>query len=128
MELLEAADLGSFYIAYGLHTPWLHPIMIGLTHAGNVDVMLAVVLTATACFLGTGWKRGALAVVVAGLATLLLSEGVKYLVGRERPDVSWRLIDLPPNPSFPSGHALGGMAIYGTLGWLTARWWGVALG
>jgi undecaprenyl-diphosphatase len=128
VELLEAADLGALYLAYGQQRPWLNPIMVGLTHTGNVEVLLAVVLTAVVCFLGMGWRRGALALVVAGLSALLLSEGVKQLVGRERPNVAWRLIDLPASPSFPSGHALGSMAIYGTLGWLVARRWGAIIG
>jgi undecaprenyl-diphosphatase len=128
VELLEAADLGALYLAYGQQRPWLNPIMVGLTRMGNEDVMLGVVLTAVVCFLGMGWKRGALAVVVAGLSVLVLNDGVKQLVGRERPDVPWRLIDLPGSPSFPSGHALGSMAIYTTLGWLVARRWGAAIG
>lgn len=128
MEQLGAADLGALSLAYGQHRPWLHPIMIGLSHAGDALVLASVVVLGLVWCLVTGWRRGALALAGAGLASLLLSVGVKYIVGRERPDVSWRLVGLPGDPSFPSGHALGATAVYGALGWLLARRWGAIAG
>ena len=57
----------------------------------------------------------------------LIAEVSKDVVNRKRPDVPWRIVALPKTPSFPSGHALDSMALYGaaalTIGRrLRSRW------
>src|SRR5262249_6964713 len=68
-------------------------------------------------------RRRRLAVVFAltALGGWGVSESTKFLVGRKRPTVVAHLVALPTNDSFPSGHALCSMAIYGCLGLLLAR-------
>ncbi|MFO0929499.1 MAG: phosphatase PAP2 family protein [Gemmataceae bacterium] len=55
------------------------------------------------------------------VASFVVQYGVKGLVDRPRPAVAWRLIALPNEPSFPSGHALSPTAIYLTAALLLAR-------
>ncbi|MCX4776517.1 phosphatase PAP2 family protein [Streptomyces sp. NBC_01264] len=70
------------------------------------------------------WWRGrgrcALRIAVATVAASVVSQGLKFLVGRERP--VW------PDPvvtadyaSYPSGHALTATTVCGLLGWLAAQ-------
>ena len=66
-------------------------------------------------------RRTAVIFVLVVLAGMPLSDGVKLLVGRPRPDVPWRLIDLPHSPSFPSGHALESTIVYGGLALTAGR-------
>ena len=56
------------------------------------------------------------------MAVAFLVAGVgKDLVGRKRPEVAWRVGDLPESPSFPSGHSLESMTLYGALGLAAGR-------
>jgi undecaprenyl-diphosphatase len=121
MERLEAYDLGMLYWFGSWHQPALDQVMIRLTYLGSWNFLATVMLAGVGVFLLN--RRPRLAVVLA-LSAILgwgLEWGVKLLVQRPRPDVVWRLVDLPNQPSFPSGHALCSMAIYGTLGVLGAR-------
>jgi undecaprenyl-diphosphatase len=83
--------------------------------------MLAVIVVAAVAFLAARRRHFAGIVVVVAVLASGIERLVKITVGRKRPDVAWRLIDLPPEPSFPSGHALNSMAIYGCIALLTAR-------
>lgn len=84
-----------------------------VTHLGDpLLVTLGSVLLAAALW-ATGHRRTALFVLVARVGALVLSTGLKQVVGRARP-----VFDAPVASefglSFPSGHALGGSAF-----WLT---------
>jgi undecaprenyl-diphosphatase len=121
MERLGAYDLGMLYWFMRWRSPWLNETVLTLTHLGDRVVLLAV--AASGAILLTGLRRPRLALVLLA-ATLLgwgLEWGVKKAVGRPRPQVAEALAQPPDQPSFPSGHALGTMAVYGSLGLLLAR-------
>ncbi len=132
MNAVGWLDRSGLDAAFRLHRPWLDPVLIAVTQLGDWQFLLVVVLAAVAFLLIRRRPRTALILAAAALAAFPLSEGVKVLVGRPRPDVPWRLIALPPSYSFPSGHALESMTVYGglalTLGrrlrrrWSRARW------
>ena len=71
---------------------------------------------------------GAAVPVAAAIATAAVTDALKQVAGRERPDALGALVDLPPSASFPSGHASGAFAV-ATVVWLLAgrRWGAVAL-
>jgi undecaprenyl-diphosphatase len=121
MEALQAHDLGILYWFGSLHRPWLDAVAKALTHLGDHGVMTAVVLTATGVFLWLRKWRLACILVLVSLLALGVEYGAKLIVQRPRPDVAWRLIPLPNEWSFPSGHSLCSVAIYGCIGMLTAE-------
>ncbi len=121
METLHALDQGLFYRFESLHWPWLTAILQVLTKLGNPGVMAVVTPLLVLAFFAAGERRAALCLAGAGLLGLILLEGAKFYVGRPRPDVAWRRLDLPKSTSFPSGHALGTMAVYVTAALLLAR-------
>jgi undecaprenyl-diphosphatase len=49
-----------------------------------------------------------------------ISQGLKQLFGRERPELVYRAVEAA-NPSFPSGHAMLSAVVFLTLGALAAR-------
>src|SRR5262245_23763019 len=122
MDILEAYDLGTFYWVANLHRPWLTPVVKALTHLGDWQVLTVVTVGAALVFAAARRPRAAAAVAGAALASWALRTAVQNYVGRPRPDVVWRLIELPSQPSFPSGHALSSMAIYGALGLTWAKY------
>ncbi|GIE32955.1 hypothetical protein Ait01nite_060000 [Actinoplanes italicus] len=58
--------------------------------------------------------RPALYLVVTGLGALILDPSLKALIGRLRPVVEVPVASAPGN-SFPSGHSLGSMVVYGMI-------------
>ncbi len=115
MNTVEWLDRGALDAVYRLHQPWLDAVMRAVTRLGSWQFLLIVILAAVVFLLVRRLPRTALILAAAALAGFPLTEGVKPLVHRQRPDVPWRRVDLPPTPSFPSGHALESTAVYGGL-------------
>ncbi|MGW7450773.1 phosphatase PAP2 family protein [Streptomyces sp. NPDC054787] len=100
----------------------------GLTHAMRVltdwvwDPWTMRALAALACVLL--WRRGdrerALRVAVATIAATVVQQGLKALVGRERPVWS-DPVDSAHYAAYPSGHALTATVVCGLLLWLLPR-------
>lgn len=114
MESLAGIDQGMLYWFGPLHRPWLDQVALALTRLGNTVELICVSVAVVLGFVLYRCYRFALGFALLGVAAAAINFGIKALVGRPRPDVVWRLIPLPDNDSFPSGHALCSMAIYTT--------------
>jgi membrane-associated phospholipid phosphatase len=94
--------------------PGLVAVLKGIAQLGGRTIMIWLVVIAVAGLLIRRRPRLAIYLVVAGTGALLLDPSLKTLVGRVRP-----VVDVPvavaPGNSFPSGHALGSMVVYGSL-------------
>lgn len=98
-----------------------------VSRLGSTPVILAL----GAIFAGVTWKRcraASIAIFAASLARPPLEWSMKEIVGRSRPDLE-RLVD-GTGPSFPSGHVLASVAVWGLLPVLVALftsrrglWW-----
>lgn len=118
--LLIAVLTGSAYsfddpvreFIYGLRSDTLTGIMKIITYMGNWQTvtLLCIVLLAikkTRCTYGIPVAAGAIFVTI-------LNKIIKSIVARPRPDVSLHLIEQG-GMSFPSGHAITSMFVYGML-------------
>ena len=115
-----------------LRRPWLDALVKTISALGGVTVVVAV----GGLLLLLVWHQcRALAwtLLAATAARPLLEWGLKELVGRQRPDID-RLV--PGNgPSYPSGHVMAAVAIWGLLppvvalltGRRSAWWWSVGI-
>jgi undecaprenyl-diphosphatase len=121
MEFVQATDEGTLFWCENHHTTVGNALMRFITRLGDPSALITVVALSGILFLVTGRRRTAVILLLVSLSGLGLTQLVSYLVKRERPDMAWRLIDRPHSPSFPSGHALNSMAIFGTLALLAAR-------
>lgn len=121
MEQLGAYDSGTLYWFTRWRSPWLNEMVLGLTHLGDLAVLLGVVLAGAALLLTVRRPRLAVVLLLVALLGWGIEWGVKLTVARPRPTVADALKEPPDQPSFPSGHALGTMAVYGSLGLLLAR-------
>lgn len=121
MEAVQAADEGTLFWFENHHCTLGNPIMKFATHLGDKYTVIAVVAAAVLLFFLAGRRRTAVIMLLASLLGLGISQSIKYVIKRERPDVAWRLVTRPHTPSFPSGHSLNSMAIYGSLTLLAAR-------
>jgi undecaprenyl-diphosphatase len=121
MHPLSAFDQAVLNDLHGLHQPGLDAFMRQVTRLGNPLALEVLAVVACLAFLRLRQFRATSLMAAAALGGFLLGEATKVLVGRARPDVSWRLIERPDSASYPSGHALNSMSIYGTAALLTAR-------
>jgi undecaprenyl-diphosphatase len=95
--------------------PWADQVMLRVTYAGTNLIMLPLLLP-VALWL---WKEKqkvvtALHLVVVALGSLSLNPSMKYLFGRDRPDL-FPLRGMYQWASYPSGHAILTVALYFTI-------------
>ncbi|MEU4688288.1 phosphatase PAP2 family protein [Actinoplanes sp. NPDC023714] len=85
-----------------------------ISSAGGRGFMIPLVALLVLLLIIRKQPRPALYMVVAGAGALILDPSLKALIGRLRPVVEVPVAQAPGN-SFPSGHALGSMVVYGMI-------------
>ncbi len=120
-------DQGILLALRQLHTPLLNRLVEGFTFVGQPGVLLVVSLSLGFGLLLKRHQKEAIILAVAALGTLILNNWIKELFRRARPPQWERVVDVSQY-SFPSGHAMMSMVIYGLIGYLLAtrynRWRG----
>ena len=129
----QAIDKTLMLLVERLHSPLLDWVMRGASIIGGTVVVTLICLILGAIF----WRRKqrvyftALAITAIGGTGLNLL--IKQLFDRQRPQL-WQITTGEPNTSsFPSGHAMLSLVIYGFICYLLARhfrrwrWWIVSL-
>ncbi|MDX2240067.1 MAG: phosphatase PAP2 family protein [Leptolyngbyaceae cyanobacterium bins.302] len=101
-------------------SPALDSVMLALTQLGN-----PAVVTPLACIiLGLlVWQRHwqeATFFAIACLGATILNTGLKLVFNRIRPDL-WQHLIVETSFSFPSGHALGSVVLYGAIAYLLSQ-------
>jgi membrane-associated phospholipid phosphatase len=99
--------------------PGLDRVMLELTQLGNPGFIVGVVIGSLGWL---WWKQKhteAQLFVIASLGALILNVGLKLFFAKPRPTL-WTYLITEKSFSFPSGHALGAMVIYGFLAYLLA--------
>ena len=103
-----------------LRTGWLTGVMHGLTYLGGAFVLTAATLALVSIFLFVCRRRAdALVLGVCMLGAFGLSQLLKTSFHRPRPPLPW-LVGTS-GYSFPSGHALLTMSLFGFLAYLAMR-------
>src|SRR5258705_423922 len=121
MERLAAHGSGMLYFFVRGRAPWLGRTLPPAPHPGGFVFLAGGGLSGVTILLALRRPRLALALLLAALLGWGLEWGGKLAVGRPRPHLQGALAEPPDQPSFPSGHALGSTAVYGSLGLLLAR-------
>jgi len=99
---------------------WLEHVMRDITSLGSFTVVALMTLVSVGYLLIDGKRAAAMFVVVAVTGGVALSEGMKHLFARPRPELVAHLVEVQ-TASFPSGHAMLSAVTYLTLGALLAR-------
>jgi undecaprenyl-diphosphatase len=99
---------------------WLRTALMDLTSLGSLAVLALVVLLIAGLFASLRRWRDAAVLIVAAAGGTAISQILKAIFDRPRPEESLRLVEAV-NASFPSGHAMMSAVIYLTLGTLVAR-------
>ncbi|MBD2506924.1 phosphatase PAP2 family protein [Nostoc muscorum FACHB-395] len=103
-----------------LHTPLRDRIMLGITFLGDPLVMLISSLGLAISPLYSNRRRQATILGIAGVGAILLNCLMKIFFGRARPAM-WKHIINVGQHSFPSGHAMVSIVIYGFTGYILAK-------
>ncbi|MCC5645776.1 phosphatase PAP2 family protein [Nostoc sp. CHAB 5824] len=103
-----------------LHTPLLNRIMVSITFLGNPLVMLisSLGLAISPLYYNRRWQATILG--IAGVGATLLNCLMKILFSRAQPAL-WKHIINVGQHSFPSGHAMVSIVIYGFTGYILAK-------
>lgn len=99
---------------------WLEHVMRDITSLGGFTVVSLVTVVAIGYLLIDGKRGAALFVAVAVAGGVVLSEGLKHVFARPRPELVAHLVEVQ-TASFPSGHAMLSAVTFLTLGALLAR-------
>jgi undecaprenyl-diphosphatase len=131
-EVLEketyAFDTSILLALRKLHTRLLDQVMVGFTFLGEPNLLLALCVTLVIILLVRKHRSEATTIAIAGAGAIGLNLLLKKLFARARPQLWERAVDVRFY-SFPSGHAMVSMVIYGLLGYFLAsrfpkqRWW-----
>jgi membrane-associated phospholipid phosphatase len=122
-EVLEQETFGfDTTILLWLHqysNSWIDSLMLGLTNLANPEFVVILVAISLGVLL---WYRRVWAAQIFGLnclGGLILNQGLKLIFVKPRPKL-WTPLVVEHSYSFPSGHALGSLVLYGFLAVLLA--------
>ncbi|MGB3204449.1 MAG: phosphatase PAP2 family protein, partial [Crinalium sp.] len=112
------------------HTPLLDRVMLSFTFIGEPSSLLVVSLVIGIWLLIERRYKEATTIVIAAAGSGALNYWLKELFARSRPELWQRVIDVQ-HYSFPSGHAMVSMVVYGIIGYLLSthfpRWSGLII-
>ncbi|TAM72722.1 phosphatase PAP2 family protein [bacterium] len=94
-------------------------VALGLTFLGNPVWVVFVIALSFALLWMAGWRSEAMMLLVACAGAFALDVGLKLSFRRERPAL-WPHLVSETSYSYPSGHALFSLALYGFLAYIMA--------
>ena len=106
----NALDTIATPLLHSLASPALDTVMNAFTAIGSTQVVVPLVVAAMAFLLWRRHTREALFLIVAIGGSVLLSESLKLIVHRPRPQLAWAQVQ--PEYSFPSGHSMNSFVLY----------------
>lgn len=118
-ERILAIDATAFEIAMSLHSDWLTRIVASITWIGNSSTLTVLSLAVGFWLARVGSRRRLVAFGAAMALGALLNVALKTSVQRVRPGVFEHLVSAS-GYSFPSGHSMGSMLFFGSLGYVLA--------
>ncbi|MBX3171225.1 MAG: phosphatase PAP2 family protein [Candidatus Eremiobacteraeota bacterium] len=107
-----------------LRSTWMTWTMLHLTWLGNRFTLSAIVVLACLSSKTTPAHKDKAALVLTAVSTSLLNLVLKEWFARARPGTEFLPLVEEPYYSFPSGHAMISLAVYGFLaylGWLRSK-------
>lgn len=111
---IDALDTRIALAVHTLQTPVLDYVMIAFTQIGTGPVLFASIGAVSLW----AWKRGrwgyAIVLVTNSLVAIILNPLLKQVFSRARPTL-FEVIARPDTYSFPSGHSMSAMSIYGAI-------------
>ncbi|MCA1655890.1 MAG: phosphatase PAP2 family protein [Pseudonocardiaceae bacterium] len=121
-DALAGVDGGSRDWVIAHRTPVLTEVMVNASRLGSTPSLVVIALLVATLLVWRGRKADSVLVVASTTGVLLLGPLLKYVVERPRPAPADQLV-LVISSSYPSGHSLNTMAVFGLLTVLAVREW-----
>ncbi len=119
-RVVRSVDRGVYDWFASRRAPAASLFFRGLTEAGGVIGMTAIVSVAAAVLAGKGRYRWAAYLAITAAGGAVLNQLLKLHYVRQRPDLAKAALGAE-GYSFPSGHAMTAAVVLGALGYLAAR-------
>ncbi|MBV9388248.1 MAG: phosphatase PAP2 family protein [Chroococcidiopsidaceae cyanobacterium CP_BM_ER_R8_30] len=116
----QAFDRSTLLILRHLHTPLLNQVMIGVTALGQPSALLIVTLSLGIWLFLKRHRPEAIALAIGAVGSLGLNYLLKELFRRARPPI-WEHVISVTQFSFPSGHAMMSLVVYGLSAYLLSN-------
>lgn len=119
----QSADEAALRWIAARHTPALDTVALQLTYLGATSVVTMTLLVASTFLWLTRHRWSVALLCMAVLGNAVLNTALKLAFARPRPEVfPYRIPGVGESASsFPSGHAMSAVVIYGTLAYLVTR-------
>lgn len=111
-DVFLSLDLQIQETVFAARRDWLTDLLIPLTRSGNWQIV--TLICAVLLALPKTRKHYGIPLTCSALFSVGVYEILKYIFQRPRPDIALRLID-EGGFSFPSGHSLTSLVVWGTL-------------
>src|SRR5262249_37515387 len=118
---LQAIDDGAAFALHGIHREGINEAVALLTHLGDEKVVYSIAAVGVVTMAIRRKPALAPPFMLICLASWGISDGVKKLVHRKRPDLPNPIVAVPKSGSFPSGHAFKSATVYMGLALVAAR-------
>jgi len=107
------------YAMRQIQSPMWTSVLLTVTKLGSTWGLVIIGSIAGIAFILLRWFRPLILFIVVMAGQVALHHGFKWLFARPRPPA---LINYPlaENFSFPSGHIIGALCLYGAIAWLVA--------
>ena len=107
------------YAMRQIHSPMWTSLFLTLTKLGSTFYLTIIGAVAGIIFIFLRWFRPLLLFIIVMAGQAALHHGAKWLFARPRPSalMSYREVE---SFSFPSGHAIAGLCLYGAIAWIVA--------
>ncbi|MGQ4649907.1 phosphatase PAP2 family protein [Lyngbya aestuarii] len=117
----QAIDQAILQVFASFHTPLLNQIMVGVTFLGEPLWLTALSVVFGIVLLRQGRWTAVITLIIASGGAIGLNFLLKAVFARSRPTLWQHIVDVNYY-SFPSGHAMISLVIYGLIGyWLVTR-------
>jgi membrane-associated phospholipid phosphatase len=116
----QAFDTAFLLELANLHRPWLDRVMVFITDLGRPSFLLIVCLGISIGLLYRQQRSQATTLAIAAAGAVVLNTFLKNSFVRDRPMLWQYLVDVHYY-SFPSGHAMVSLVVYGMVGYLLAK-------
>ena len=102
-----------------MQSPMWTSLFLTVTKLGSTLYLTIIGCAAGLVFLMLRWFRPVMLLIVAMIGQAVLHHGFKWMIARPRPGalISYRAVE---SSSFPSGHAISALCLYGMLAWIVA--------
>jgi membrane-associated phospholipid phosphatase len=113
----RAFDTSVLFAIQQSQQPWLTPIMVFTTNIGDPTILVSLCVIVSLWLVVRKHQSEAMTVAIAAFGAIGLNVLLKQVFERGRPALWSRVVDVRFY-SFPSGHAMLSIVIYGILGYL----------